>query len=158
MTIEKPCLFCQTEFQAGRLAENEFFYIVADQNPVAPGHLLIIPKRHVATIFELDEKEFASLQKMLIGARSLSHSETVKEFYQKLAVTSERAKTREFCQLALDNWDKEITGYNVGINNGESAGQTIFHLHVHLIPRFWGDVENPVGGVRFVIPQLANYR
>jgi diadenosine tetraphosphate (Ap4A) HIT family hydrolase len=156
--MKKECLFCQKSFQEQNIFENNSFYINIDQNPVNPGHLLIIPKRHIKTFFELNKQEFENLQEMILKAKELSHSKKVKEVYQEIVSTTKKPIAKEWCQLALNNWEKEITGFNIGVNNGETAGQTIFHLHIHLIPRFEGDVENPVGGVRFVIPQRANYR
>lgn len=152
------CLFCQSGFQSQKLAENDFFYIVADQSPVGPGHLLVIPKRHIETYFELEKQEADTLWEMLSKAKEICRSESILKIYQKVIQTSNRPKVVKFCQEALENWEKPITGYNIGINNGLSAGQTIFHLHIHLIPRFDGDIADPTGGVRFVIPEKANYR
>lgn len=155
----KPCLFCQNEFQEDNIFENKSFYLKIDQFPVAPGHLLIIPKRHMPTFFELTQDEFADLQIMIAKAKELAHGELVQQFYQKVvSQLDNNPKAAAWCQWALDHWDKEISGYNIGVNNGVSAGQTIFHLHIHLIPRFLGDVSDPTGGVRFVIPERANYR
>ena len=156
--MTKDCLFCQEKFQQNSIYENDYFYMIIDQNPVNPGHLLIIPKRHIQTYFELTKEEFHHLQEMILKAKELCHTEEVKEFYQKTIETIQNKTAKQWCQLAVDNWDKEITGYNLGTNNGLSAGQTIFHLHIHLIPRFDSDVTDPTGGIRFVIPERANYR
>lgn len=156
--IDETCLFCRDNFIEQNIYENEYFYLVIDQNPVNPGHLLIIPKRHIQTYFELTREEFGHLQEMVLKAKELCHSDQVLAFYQKTVKTTENEITRQWCQLAIDNWGKEITGYNLGSNNGLSAGQTIFHLHIHLIPRFDGDIDDPTGGVRFIIPERANYR
>lgn len=156
--MKKECLFCQQSFQDENIFENKSFYITTDQFPVNPGHLLIIPKRHIKTFFELNKQEFDDLRNTILKAKELSHSQQVKKIYQKIASENKNPKARKWCQAALENWDKEMTDFNIGVNNGENAGQTIFHLHIHLIPRFKGDVENPIGGVRFVIPKRANYR
>ena len=98
-----------------------------DGFPVSPGHALIVPRRHVATWFEADESEKAAL-----------------------VAAIDAAKTE------IEN-AHQPDGYNIGVNLGEAAGQTIEHLHVHLIPRYAGDVPNPVGGVRGVIPGKSDY-
>jgi len=100
---------------------------IRDGYPVSPGHTLLIPKRHTASFFDLSQQERADLLGLL-----------------------DRAK------LALDR-EFQPQGYNIGINDGTAAGQTVPHLHVHLIPRFVGDVPDPRGGVRWVIPDKAKY-
>ncbi len=111
-----------------RLAgETASFLVVRDAYPVSRGHTLVIPKRHCASLFELSEAEFADLQTALDSAR--------------------RALVAEYGP----------DGFNVGINDGPVAGQTVMHLHVHLIPRYAGDSEDPRGGVRWVFPERARY-
>ncbi len=111
----------------GMLFENELAYAKLDKFPVNPGHLLIIPKRHFADFFHTTEEEKGAMMSLL-----------------------DRAKRY------LD--DKHApAGYNVGINVGEVAGQTIMHVHLHLIPRYRGDLERPRGGVRGVIPSRQSY-
>jgi ATP adenylyltransferase len=90
--------------------------------------MLVIPNRHVASFFELTTEEVADVMKLL---------------------STQQRSIREL--------DKTVTGFNIGINVGEDAGQTIFHCHIHLIPRRRGDVESPRGGVRGVIPGKASY-
>ena len=102
-------------------------YARYDGFPVSKGHLLIVPFRHVSSFFELTEDERKSAFE-LVG----------------------RAKEK------LDS-DLHPDGYNLGLNVGMAAGQTIMHAHIHLIPRYQGDVPDPRGGIRFVIPQKANY-
>lgn len=98
-----------------------------DRFPVSPGHALLVPRRHVKTWFDATEQE----QQALIAAIGAA----------KTAIELEHAPD----------------GYNIGINSGEAAGQTISHLHVHLIPRYKGDVDDPRGGVRLVLPEKAAY-
>ncbi len=98
-----------------------------DAYPVSPGHALLIPRRHIPTWFEANAEE----RDALIGAMDAAK--------------------------AVIEKDHRPNGYNIGINCGAAAGQTIFHLHIHLIPRFLGDVADPRGGVRHVIPDKANY-
>lgn len=124
---EKDCLFCEID-KVRVLAENQLGYMVLDNFPVTELHSLVIPKRHVPTYFELGQAEINACNQLLQQAKGNSQLQ-----------------------------DKSITGFNIGINNGESAGQTIFHCHIHLIPRRTGDVENPRGGVRHVITGKGNY-
>jgi diadenosine tetraphosphate (Ap4A) HIT family hydrolase len=99
-----------------------------DKYPVTAYHTLIIPRRHAADYFELTQEEIAAMHDLL-----------------------HRQKAR------LLGLDKTITGFNIGINVGADAGQTIFHVHMHLIPRRRGDMDDPKGGVRGVIPQKRKY-
>ncbi len=118
------CPFCQPD---GILLENELAYAKPDKFPVNPGHLLIIPKRHVVNYFHATDVEKAALLSLLDEAKRY-----------------------------LDE-KHAPAGYNIGINVGEVAGQTIMHVHLHLIPRYHGDAENPRGGVRGVIPSRQSY-
>jgi diadenosine tetraphosphate (Ap4A) HIT family hydrolase len=113
---------------AGRvLAANSDAIAFADAFPVSPGHTLIVSKRHIACFFELTLDEIIAVFELLGGMKA------------RLDVTLKPA------------------GYNIGINSGEAAGQTVMHFHVHLIPRFVGDVTEPRGGVRNVIPGKGAY-
>ncbi len=124
--MSPPCPFCSLSAERFVL-ENAYAVVIRDAFPVSPGHTLIIPKRHVASFFEVTEAERAELMSLLAAAR--------------------------------DDLDREFrpAGYNIGINDGAAAGQTVPHLHVHLIPRFAGDREDPRGGVRWVLPDKAVY-
>jgi diadenosine tetraphosphate (Ap4A) HIT family hydrolase len=101
--------------------------VIRDGYPVSPSHTLIIPKRHVGSFFDTTEAERADLLALLATARN--------EIEQEI----------------------QPAGYNIGINDGPAAGQTVPHLHIHLIPRFPGDQADPRGGVRWVIPSKAAY-
>ena len=126
---EDGCVFCQTG-KSDVLFENELSYAIYDINPVTPHHTLIIPKRHVPDFFDLYQPEINAVH-VLLG-------ETKKE---------------------IEGLDETVTGFNVGSNSGEDAGQSIFHCHIHLIPRRKDDAKNPKsyaknprGGVRGVLP------
>jgi superfamily II DNA or RNA helicase/HKD family nuclease/diadenosine tetraphosphate (Ap4A) HIT family hydrolase len=123
----RSCPFCDPLPPERLFYEGELVWCIWDGYPVSQGHALVIPRRHVATWFEATREEQAAL----INGLSIAREEIGKRF----------------------NPD----GFNIGINIGESAGQTIFHLHVHLIPRYQGDVLDPRGGVRHVIPSKGNY-
>jgi len=109
------------------ILENKYFLIINDAHPISPGHLLIITKRHVESFFETTEEEKTALLKGI-----------------------EQAKVLIEKKLSPD-------GYNIGINDGEAAGQTINHLHIHLIPRYDGDSKDPRGGIRWIFPDKAPY-
>ena len=128
MNKNKPaeCPFCSLPdgrilFVRGRAI------VFRDEFPISPGHTLVIPGRHVKSIFELENDERDDLFHALSKARDELLSE-----------------------LKPD-------GFNVGINDGLSAGQTVMHLHVHLIPRFKGDKADPRGGIRWIFPEKAKY-
>ena len=127
MTQENnTCPFCAPP--AHRVAfETEGTRALWDAFPVSPGHLLVIPKRHVATWYDAEPEERNELTNALDRARDV-----IQERHQP-------------------------DGFNIGINVGPAAGQTVFHLHVHVIPRYKGDVPDPRGGVRHVIPGRGNY-
>lgn len=124
---ETGCIFC--EIDTSRIvSQNELAYAVRDAFPVTPLHTLVIPKRHVADYFDLFQPEINAVNALL-------------------------REVREDVSLA----DPKITGFNIGANAGQSAGQTILHCHMHLIPRREGDVASPRGGVRGVIPAKQSY-
>lgn len=133
---DSDCLFCQFQSWHERLVlhgeqhlENQVAYALYDGYPVTEGHTLFITKRHVADYFKLYESERTGLGQLI-----------------------ERQKSY------LQSIDESITGWNIGVNIGESAGQTVMHVHMHLIPRRDGDMKDPRGGVRGVIPEKQNYK
>jgi diadenosine tetraphosphate (Ap4A) HIT family hydrolase len=109
------------------ISESDYTISIRDGFPVSEGHTLIVPKRHVQSFFELHAIEKAAILQALEEAKE--------------------ALDREFSPA----------GYNIGINDGESAGQTIPHVHVHLIPRYKSDTDDPRGGVRWIFPEKAKY-
>jgi diadenosine tetraphosphate (Ap4A) HIT family hydrolase len=124
MVTLAACPLCSTE---GALLSNALAHARYDIHPVSRGHLLIIPRRHVADWFDLSADE-----------------------RQAIFSLADEARTRLLAELAPD-------GFNLGINVRRVPGQTVFHAHLHLIPRYQGDVENPRGGVRGVIPANQQY-
>jgi ATP adenylyltransferase len=121
------CPFCDLP-KDRTIAQNELAFIIRDRYPVTPLHTLVIPKRHVSGWFDLGTSELKACNDLLLWAKDAVREE-----------------------------DASVAGFNVGVNIGEAAGQTIFHCHIHLIPRRHGDVENPRGGVRGIIPGKGNY-
>jgi diadenosine tetraphosphate (Ap4A) HIT family hydrolase len=120
------CIFCNPDEESVVLRNNHG-YARYDGYPVSPGHLLIIPYRHVSSLFDLTDKEVQGLWSLLKAGK-----EFLNEKYHP-------------------------DGFNVGVNVGEAAGQSVFHVHIHLIPRYHGDVKDPKGGVRGVIPGRMGY-
>jgi diadenosine tetraphosphate (Ap4A) HIT family hydrolase len=126
MAIPNPCPFCT--LPADRiLLSTPLALTLRDAYPISPGHTLIIPRRHIASFFELTADERADLLTLLDKARAGLDA----EFHPD--------------------------AYNIGINDGPAAGQTIGHLHIHLIPRYTGDQPDPRGGVRWIFPDKADY-
>src|SRR5687767_711441 len=107
--------------------QNEFFFIIKDVYPVSPGHMLIVSNKLKSDYFDLSKNERDNLEEVILKAKHLIELEYKPD------------------------------GYNIGMNCGESAGQTVFHFHCHLIPRYKGDMENPKGGVRHCIEGKGYY-
>jgi diadenosine tetraphosphate (Ap4A) HIT family hydrolase len=124
---DPECPFC-SRGELSVLFEDRLAFVIEDRNPVARGHVLVIPKRHTAEYFDLGTAELRACQQLLTEARKL-----------------------------LLEKHPEVAGFNVGTNSGAVAGQTVMHCHIHLIPRREGDTPNPRGGVRNVIPGKAAY-
>ena len=123
-----PCIFCKIIKEELQF-ENKLAYSSIDSYPVSEFHSLIVPKRHVETYFDLTKKEIQACNELIL-------------------------KTKE----KILKQDTSIKGFNIGTNAGKVAGQSIMHCHIHLIPRREGDVENPQGGVRSVIPKKQHYK
>ena len=123
-----PCLFCNSKTSVV-VHENDLAYASYDTYPVTEQHCLIIPKRHVVDYFELSNEELIACNDLIKIVKN----------------------------EVLDK-DKSIKAFNVGTNAGKIAGQSIMHCHIHLIPRREGDVDNPQGGVRSVIPKKQHYK
>ena len=122
-----PCIFCNIRIEELQF-ENQLAYSSRDSYPVSELHSLIVPKRHVETYFELTNEEIQACNDLIV-------------------------KTKE----KILKQDSSVKGFNIGTNAGKVAGQSIMHCHIHLIPRRNGDVEDPRGGVRGVIPSKQKY-
>ena len=123
-----PCLFCDIK-KSGCAYENELAYASYDSYPVTKHHCLIIPKRHIKDYFDLSNDELVACNELIQIVK--------KEIIKK---------------------DQTVKGFNLGTNIGKVSGQSILHCHLHLIPRREGDVDNPQGGVRSVIPNKQHYK
>jgi diadenosine tetraphosphate (Ap4A) HIT family hydrolase len=121
------CVFCDRAVAGDLVAENALAVALLDAFPLSPGHCLVIPRRHEADFLALSADEQAAIWALVPAVRS--HIEH----------------------------DHRPDGYNIGINVGEAAGQTVAHAHLHVIPRYRGDVADPRGGLRLIIPARARY-
>lgn len=126
--MNDSCFFCDTQ-ETDKLLQNDHCFArwVYEKVAVSEGHLLILPNRHFANYFEASPEELVTMWKMVHDVKAV-----VDEKYQP-------------------------DGYNVGVNVNEAGGQSIPHMHIHIIPRYKGDVENPKGGIRCVIPDKQTY-
>ena len=123
------CYFCDRVKTALKLVyEDSLCFVLKDNFPLSEGHTLIVPKEHIANIFEVDEITYQHL-------------------FNQVKIFSHKLKDE----------DSNILGFNIGVNQGSVAGQTVMHVHIHLIPRRLGDVEDPRGGVRWIFPGKAKY-
>lgn len=154
------CTFCRIYNNSELVYENEHFFANFDAFPVTPGHIEIIPKRHVASLFDLTNEEWARLQGTIGDIVELIESTDLNALYQGKVDNPLNDISVQYCQDALDSGftNRKPDAYNLGINEGTAAGRTIDHLHLHIIPRYVGDVEDPVGGVRHMIPGKGNYK
>ena len=123
-----PCLFCNID-ESGYAHKNNLAYASYDSYPVSEDHCLIIPKRHIKDYFDLTKDELIACDELI---------KIVKE------------------EILIK--DRTVKGFNLGTNIGKVSGQSILHCHFHLIPRRKGDVQNPQGGVRSVIPNKQHYK
>ena len=124
---DEECRFCRTKPGRRVMIEGKYGFAAYDRHPASEGHFLVIPYRHFASYFDITDDEREELWSLVAQGRDI-----VEEKYHP-------------------------DGYNIGINVGTAAGQSIHHLHIHVIPRYTGDVENPKGGVRGVIPKNKLY-
>lgn len=121
------CDFCERILKGPHIAANDLVVAFADNFPLSPGHVLIVPRRHEPDFFALTEAEQRAVLTLIPGVRN-----------------------------AIER-SHQPAGYNVGFNVGKAGGQTIPHAHLHVIPRYAGDVLDPRGGIRWVIPDRAAY-
>jgi diadenosine tetraphosphate (Ap4A) HIT family hydrolase len=126
MPAEKTCPLCDVG-EDRIIVAHQHAIAVADLFPIATGHTLVIPRRHVTRIFDLDRSEYTELWNFVFDVRR---------------VVAERFRPAAF---------------NIGVNDGKAAGQTIEHAHIHIIPRYDRDVDDPRGGIRWILPQKAKY-
>ena len=122
---QPDCIFCIPDREI--VCENTHALAFRDAFPISPGHSLVVPRRHVVTIFDLSEAEYAACFLLVLKVKD----------------------------LLIERHTPD--GFNVGVNCGVAGGQSVWHAHIHVIPRFTGDTPSPRGGVRNVIPLKADY-
>lgn len=128
MDNNNPCLFCDKENEKLKIiSENEFCFAIWDNNPVSLGHALVIPESHTVSFFDLKIEDIQEIFSLINEVKDI-----IKKEYSP-------------------------DGFNIGVNDGIAAGRTVHHLHIHLIPRYVGDVPDPRGGVRHIIPGKGSY-
>lgn len=127
--MKSECIFCgYLKLDPEDLvADNQLFYSRWDKNPVSNGHLLVIPKRHIESFFELNNQDLLAMYSLVKEGKA----EIEKQY--------------------------RPDGYNIGVNDGIAAGRTVHHFHLHIIPRYEGDVEDARGGVRHILPGKGFY-
>jgi diadenosine tetraphosphate (Ap4A) HIT family hydrolase len=125
--VNKTCVFCEKVKASDVLYENELAAAFRDGFPISKGHTLIVPKDHIQDYFELNKETKEAMN--------------------------------ELVEIARNDLIEELNpdAFNFGLNSGQAAGQTVGHAHLHLIPRFEGDVEDPRGGIRWIISEKAKY-
>jgi ATP adenylyltransferase len=158
---DEKCTFCSIYAKRiGIIYESRFFFSQFDIFPVSPGHAEVVPKRHVTSLFDLDAEEVLDLYEAIKNTREVIVQTNLKTLYEKFSANPLNDKSLEFCKRALGHRDlnRTMDACNIGINEGEAAGRTVHHLHVHIIPRYKDDVADPVGGIRHIIPGMGNYR
>lgn len=160
---EPGCYFCKVASgQADPfIFENRSFVGIFDTHPVNPGHALMIPKRHVVSIFDLNGEERSDYFDALRGIKQTIETTSFADLYPAMMAREDlidRPKDQIEAVLALPFLDNQPDAYTVGNNDGREAGRSIDHLHVIVLPRFVGDVENPKGGIRNVVPGRAHYQ
>jgi histidine triad (HIT) family protein len=160
---ESDCYFCTVSRGEADpfIFENRSFISIFDTNPVNPGHALVIPRRHVVSVFELNDEEQSDYFDAIKSVKATIEATNFEALYTEML-------SRDYLQgrpmnhieniLKLPFFGNQPDAYTVGNNDGRAAGRSIDHLHVILLPRYVGDVENPRGGIRNVIPGRANYQ
>jgi histidine triad (HIT) family protein len=163
VSSEQNCYFCAVSRGEADpfIFENRSFIGVFDTNPVNPGHALVIPRRHVVSLFELDAAEQADYFDAIRGVKAVIETTDMLDLYQNMLqrdYLQGRPMNHIETVLGLPFLSAQPDAYTIGNNDGRAAGRSIDHLHVIVLPRYQGDVENPRGGIRNVIPDRANYQ
>lgn len=155
------CTFCDIYKERVEVVyENDFFFGRFDKFPVSPGHAEVIPRRHIASLLHLTQEEWMFLQPAVQGLVKVVEETDLVKLYQGLVDSPFNGRSAEYCRKMLTHVGigRVPDAYNFGVNDGDAAGRTIPHLHIHVIPRFYGDVDSPVGGVRNIIPGMGDYK
>ncbi|MDX1535647.1 MAG: HIT family protein [Candidatus Spechtbacterales bacterium] len=158
--IKDSCLFCDVQTDGEEIAlETKYFYLRFDRFPMIPGHAELIPKRHAVSLLDLEPKEQGDFWIALKKSKTFIEVVNKSLLYEKMLLNPVDEYSKKLIEDALEHIgiNRIPDGYNWGVNDGEAAGRTIHHLHVHIIPRYYGDVEDPRGGLRHIIPGMGSY-
>jgi diadenosine tetraphosphate (Ap4A) HIT family hydrolase len=157
--MTEGCVFCNLNnlTEKATIEVVEDFKFILDPFPSSHGHVLIVPNTHVESIDELDSETAEKLQEKIVKAKEHSSNKQLVKVRYFEALKAEGFEKSEQMIKAVIGEERKPEGFNIGINEGKAAGQTIDHMHIHVIPRYEGDVENPEGGIRNVIPEKADY-
>jgi len=155
------CVFCDwVKENTKNILENQFFICRFNNYPVSPGHVLIIPKRHVVNLADLNVDEWNELKNFIKEVVELIEKTDLKKVYEEKFKNPIDDNSEWFCKKAINHprINTKPDAYNYGVNDGKAAGRTVDHFHWHIIPRFDGDMDDPRGGVCYVIPEMGNYK
>ena len=155
------CAFCRIhKDRINIVCENGHFFAIFSRYPVSPGHMLIVPKRHIVSFFDLTEEEWAHLKPILSDMTKIIERTDLGKTYENFLKTPLDAKDAQFAEKMLKHpgLKRKPDGYNIGLNEGKAAGRTIDHMHIHMIPRHFDDVKDSEGGIRNIIPEMGKYR
>lgn len=159
--MSADCRFCKI-YQNNKdeiIFENYYFYCLFDKFPVSPGHALIISKKHIISLFSLSSQEWRELFSAIKKTVKIIGATDLKKLYFNFIRNPLNKKSELYCQKMTSHLGirRKPDGYNIGVNEGKAAGRTIDHLHIHIIPRYFADVNKPAGGIRHIIPDKGNY-
>lgn len=159
------CYFCQTVADNSDMSviselTSEHFIFAWDHNPVTPGHALVIPKRHVQFMKDLNETERAKLLDNVLMLKGYISSVDLRAVYASMLARIEDENSKTFlndAMMKLSTFQTPPNAFNDGLNDGPAAGQTVPHFHWHVMPRWNGDAEDPRGGIRHMFEGKGNY-
>ena len=157
--IKEDCLFCDWKNPKKNvlITHNDYCFARWDLFPVSPGHAEIVPKEHRVSIHDLLSGEVLGIYDLAMRTIEIIEKTDFIELYHKLYYHGPIRREEYIFIRSHPSIDKKPDGYNIGFNEGEAAGRSIHHFHLHIIPRYKGDVPNPKGGIRNVIPGKGNY-
>lgn len=158
---KEDCVFCNLVNDKNRnIWENSLFYVMFDTFPVTRGHAIIVPKRHVVSFKDLLQEEWIDLKSVVGKIIDLIEKTDFKSLYGHMLGYVDDERSVQFIKSILKQpWlNSKPDSYNYGVNDGKEAGRTYDHFHWHIIPRYKGDMADPRGGVRHVIPERGNYK
>jgi histidine triad (HIT) family protein len=162
----QDCLFCSIienrDVGKGYIDDLDLgaFDAVWDYHPLTPGHMVIVSRRHAERMEQLDENELCSLGDAVLRAKAYINKADLDNVYNVMATQVVGTKAEAYVKAALakiERTNRPPDAFNDGLNDGPAAGQTVPHFHYHVMPRWNGDIEDPRGGIRHMLPDMGNY-